>query len=114
MRKLVTIAAVLIAGAFPACVPCRQVRIDSRPSGAEVYILEEGDHRTGMRLTNGEAWRKIGFTPLTVNSCQITSELKSRWEEEEIFLFDYRGQEYLRFDFEKGEVSSDPGFNFGD
>ena len=90
-----------------SCAPCRPVRIDSRPPGAEVFV-ERADPFTIRAIpSEGGRWKPIGITPLEVSECLLTPEVRARWQDRELFLFGYHGQERISFDFERETVSGD-------
>ncbi len=90
--------------ALPACSTCREVRIESKPPGAAVYLQSPGFPSSPMDLPE-EEWERLGDTPLVVDSCLLTDELKASWEGNDLYLFDYSGSGYIRFDFEEGVVT---------
>lgn len=89
---------------LPACAPCREVRIESRPPGAAIYVQPPDFHLSSLSRGEGE-WEKLGYAPLEADSCRLTPQLKATWDGRDLFLFDYHGSESIRFDFEQGVAS---------
>lgn len=89
---------------LPACSACREVRVESEPPGATVYLQSPGFPSSPMDWVEAE-WKEIGRAPLVVDSCLLADELKASWEGNDLYLFDYSGSGYIRFDFEEGVVS---------
>ena len=89
---------------LPACSACREVRVESEPPGAAVYLRSSEFSVSPMDWVE-EDWKEIGRAPLVVDSCLLADELKASWGGLDIYLFDYSGSGYIRFDFEEGVVS---------
>ena len=101
-RQLIDLLGIALI-CLPACAPCREVRIESEPPGAVVY-LRSSEFSISPPDFPEEEWKRLGVAPLFVDSCRLTDELKASWEGHDLFLFDYSGSGYIRFDFEEGRV----------
>jgi len=99
------VLAVCLAFLTASCAPCRRVSIQSRPSGAAVYLYRPGILSSPGAIEDASAWRLLGRTPLEADSCALRDGLRANWRKMELPLPDYRGQKKIYFDFERGEVT---------